>query len=553
MRDKIGLAVPGDKRGRRSIGFVVALLALTALIMPALASAKTPVTPTKTYLALGDSLAFGFTQQLYNQGIKNGDPASGFETGYANDYLKALKSPTTRLTNDGCPGETTESFIGKNPVLLNKLNTALKAKQEEQKLPEVSGNESEPEAHKLPNCEYQEEWNLLKTDGKGGPLHHPYVLESQLENAIKTIKEDSTSTTPVTTVSVDIGTGDVFHTLAKTEFEVRKEIEVKVLSVVLLKQPEFTEAVANAAKARIEAALLAERPNIGKECETQALKELLELKITEGQVLGAIQKCVESAAEPAKLKDAAEHNYAKEVEELVAAGAAKYAHEHMFELTAEGEKKAEEKIKAELHEFIGQINSNILGILTAIRQAGTLELGGVDYNGQIIFQSSYDPYGKQFQFASEGTAFVAAHGGPEGPYAIDNGRCIEHAATEAEENEHITTGHCVAAALHIGFNAIIALLNNETFETAHKVARACDTDPGFRFNPGNSVKPQIEPERLRKWTNMTNVTECEGRHGGPDVTTTPGGSKELSTEIVKEAKVCHSQEEKEPGAGPLGF
>lgn len=553
MRKLIGSVVSGGRGGRRPIGCVVALVALSAMVMPSMASAKAPVVPTKTYLALGDSLAFGYSQQLYNQGAKSGDPAAGFATGYANDYLRALKSPETQLTNNGCPGETTESFIGKNPVLINKLNTALKAKQEQQKLPQISGNESEPEAHKLPNCEYQEEWNLLKTNGKGGPLHHPYVAESQLENAIKTIKEDSSNGKPVTTLSVDIGTGDVLHMLARTEFEVRKEIEAKVLATVLLKQPEFTEAVANAAKARIEAALHAERPNVVKECETQALKELLELKITEAQLPGAILKCIEAASSPATLKDAAEHNYAKEVEELVAAGAAKYAHEHMFELTAEGEKKAEEKIKAELHEVIAQINSNVLGILTAIREAGTLELGGVDYSGKIIFQSSYSPFGKLFQFAIEATTFVSEHGGPEGPYAVDNGRCIEHAATEAEENEHINAGHCVAATLHIGFNSIMALLNNETFETAHKVARACDTDPGFRFNPGNTVKPSVEPERMKKWTNMTNVTEVEGKHNGPDVNTTPRGSAELSAEIVKEAKACHVQEEKEPAAGPLGF
>jgi hypothetical protein len=552
MQDKIVRVVLGDRRSRHPIGYVVALVALSAMIMPSMASAKAPVVPTKTYLALGDSVAFGYSQQLYNEGVKNGDPARGFETGYASVYLKALKSPETQLTNDGCPGETTESFLGKNPVLINKLNTALKAKQEQQKLPAISGNESEPEAHTLPNCEYQEEGNL-KVAGKGGPLHHPYIGESQLENAIKTIKEDSTNGTPVTTISLDIGTGDVLHTLARTEFEVRKEIEARVLATVILKQPEFTEAVANAAKARVEAALLAERPNAVKECEAQAQKEVEEGRISPSQAPAAVQKCVEADSLPFVLKDALEHNYVKEVEELVAAGAAKYAHEHHFELTAEGEKKAEEKIKAELHEVIGQINSNLLGVLTAIREAGTLGLGGVNYSGKIIFQSSYDAFGKQFQFASEANTFVSEHGGPEGPYAVDDGRCVEHAATEAEENEHITAGHCVAAALHIGFNAIVELLNNETYENVHLGSRACDTDPAVRFNAGTLTKPTLEPERLRKWTNMTNGGEFEGKHDGPDVNPTAVGSKELSAEMVKEAKACHTQEESSPATGPLGF
>jgi len=108
---------------------LAAVLASAALLIPSSASAN----PTATYLALGDSVAFGYSTQQYNEGQSKGDPATGFERGYPNAYLKLLlkKSPGTQLTNDSCPNETTESFIGKNPLLLNKLNTALKKTQEE--------------------------------------------------------------------------------------------------------------------------------------------------------------------------------------------------------------------------------------------------------------------------------------------------------------------------------------------------------------------------------------------------------------------------------------
>jgi len=87
----------------------------------------------QTYLATGDSLAFGYSSQLYHEGEANGfvDP-EGFEHGYANQYFKALKSKAAkagdglRLVNDGCPGETTGSMIGTNASLIGTLNGAQK-------------------------------------------------------------------------------------------------------------------------------------------------------------------------------------------------------------------------------------------------------------------------------------------------------------------------------------------------------------------------------------------------------------------------------------------
>lgn len=60
----------------------------------------TLVGPKKRYLALGDSLAFGFQPNL------------DFSHGYASDFYSDLKGHgTTALANMGCPGETSGTFI----------------------------------------------------------------------------------------------------------------------------------------------------------------------------------------------------------------------------------------------------------------------------------------------------------------------------------------------------------------------------------------------------------------------------------------------------------
>ncbi len=76
-----------------------------------------PPLPQPSYLALGDSLAFGYSEARFNSLAPEENPA-GFDTGYVDDFGKVLKlfSPRLQIVNDGCPGETTESFI-KGPCL----------------------------------------------------------------------------------------------------------------------------------------------------------------------------------------------------------------------------------------------------------------------------------------------------------------------------------------------------------------------------------------------------------------------------------------------------
>jgi lysophospholipase L1-like esterase len=63
--------------------------------------------PKSYYLALGDSVTYGYQQS------KVGLPPEGFDTGYVDDFSVLLRQirPGIRTVNYGCPGETTGSFI----------------------------------------------------------------------------------------------------------------------------------------------------------------------------------------------------------------------------------------------------------------------------------------------------------------------------------------------------------------------------------------------------------------------------------------------------------
>jgi hypothetical protein len=87
---------------------LILLLSLVALAFApetlaathSLSSPSSLVGPKQHYLALGDSLAFGFQP--------NGD----FAHGYVNDLFQILQGEGTKdVTNLGCPGESTTTFI----------------------------------------------------------------------------------------------------------------------------------------------------------------------------------------------------------------------------------------------------------------------------------------------------------------------------------------------------------------------------------------------------------------------------------------------------------
>jgi lysophospholipase L1-like esterase len=68
-----------------------------------------------TYLALGDSLAYGYHKAQFSKELKEKgfvEPAT-FNDGYVDDFASFLKvvNPGLQVINDGCPGETTETFV----------------------------------------------------------------------------------------------------------------------------------------------------------------------------------------------------------------------------------------------------------------------------------------------------------------------------------------------------------------------------------------------------------------------------------------------------------
>jgi lysophospholipase L1-like esterase len=105
---------------RKKIAAVL-LAGAFALSVPgaALAAQATPPPkynpPKSIYLALGDSLAFGFQ---FSKFFQTTDPAT-FNTGYVDDFAKELRAIKLDIqtVNLSCPGETTESMLGLAPCI----------------------------------------------------------------------------------------------------------------------------------------------------------------------------------------------------------------------------------------------------------------------------------------------------------------------------------------------------------------------------------------------------------------------------------------------------
>lgn len=91
-----------------ALAVMLALLHVTLASTPMMpastgsgSAGEAQIAPKQYYLALGDSLAFGYQPDL------------DYTHGYADDVFNALQARGTRtLVNLGCPGETSETFIG---------------------------------------------------------------------------------------------------------------------------------------------------------------------------------------------------------------------------------------------------------------------------------------------------------------------------------------------------------------------------------------------------------------------------------------------------------
>jgi lysophospholipase L1-like esterase len=99
-------------RTRLLVCCVASVAALGALVLaPTAGAAKLG----NTYLALGDSYAYGYHAAQFKEELKAKgfvEPAT-FNDGYVDDFGAALKfaNPKLQIINDGCPGETTDTMI----------------------------------------------------------------------------------------------------------------------------------------------------------------------------------------------------------------------------------------------------------------------------------------------------------------------------------------------------------------------------------------------------------------------------------------------------------
>jgi lysophospholipase L1-like esterase len=92
---------------------VVSVLLLTIWAITAATAAEPRFNPPKKYyLALGDSLAFGFQLVKFNANFP-AEPPAIFSTGYVDDLSIRLQSiqPDIQTVNLGCTGETSATFI----------------------------------------------------------------------------------------------------------------------------------------------------------------------------------------------------------------------------------------------------------------------------------------------------------------------------------------------------------------------------------------------------------------------------------------------------------
>lgn len=112
----------GSRTRAARIGCLFAVIVAALLATPAAQAAPPPKhnPPKSVYLALGDSLAFGYQQAKFIQNLPNENPAA-FNTSYVDDFAKQLRAidPKIQTVNLGCPGETSDSLLGLAPCPYN--------------------------------------------------------------------------------------------------------------------------------------------------------------------------------------------------------------------------------------------------------------------------------------------------------------------------------------------------------------------------------------------------------------------------------------------------
>jgi lysophospholipase L1-like esterase len=183
----------------RLIGCCLAAVLLVSALLASSASAKkAPLTPTN-YVATGDSISYGYSQQKFEENESTGENPAAFEGGFVNMLTKKLaaleKKAGNGLTgiNLSCPGEVSDGLIGTNPSL--------------------GGNGTSK------NGESSDAAPCLWHNAEGLPRHFEYGSVSQLEAAIGIVTGSLGSGALGTTkyVTTQIGSNDELAVVAACE------------------------------------------------------------------------------------------------------------------------------------------------------------------------------------------------------------------------------------------------------------------------------------------------------------------------------------------------
>lgn len=194
---------------RRMIGVCTVLALLVSAVTATSAFAKKPSLNPTAYVALGDSISFGYKEETFYRNQETNkeacekdelaacEPPRSFEKGFVGDFGKALakteKADGNALSTIdlGCPGETSGGLIGNGP-----LGTAIEAGREAKD--ELSLKLSSP-------CGWENVDGLsLKT-----PLHGA----SELEAALGVLDGGAN----VKAVTINIGSNDELGAVADCE------------------------------------------------------------------------------------------------------------------------------------------------------------------------------------------------------------------------------------------------------------------------------------------------------------------------------------------------
>jgi lysophospholipase L1-like esterase len=485
-----------QKRGL--IGLCVAVAIVLCAVFSSAASAYAPIK--ETYLALGDSYAFGYSLQQENENAKTGDLATSFEHGYVNDYFSKLKPKTNgiQLQNLGCPGETTESFVGSNPVLVGALeaNFGYNAKEEVKEgvgdvyyasknakgEEEISlDNEEECAYHNRDVAEAAAQKNSKWSSGYKLPLHIEYSafgpkVKSQLEAALAAIAADEGTGKPVTTISLDIGGNDELHFIKQCT----------------------TEGEAYGGEYAYIHVLLPAGFN--------------------GYGVFAINPEATSAE---VLKYAFEEAAVGNPTVFASALATAKAEAENF-VTAEPEFKTHHAplgcLASRITPTVTRLAGNVAAIVAAIRNGEAL--GGINYTGKIVFVNGYNPYGNVAKRATKKEELE------EIDYELLKG---------SNQLAYVTNYYLESAA------KLAALGLNSKAEPIPGAASGeiCVAETLKKFN----TQSGSEPHNLQHWTNMANGTETEVEvegekvelKNGPDIHPTPLGYTVMANVMTKEA------------------